>query len=313
MKKAKLLFLLSTALLLTGCNAEKDDKDNNKTSEASSQTSQCVQENVSVTQADFGTEDDPLTVSAMIATLDKVDHCKSGNKYTNYKFYVYGTCTSNTAQTSTYKDFNFINLEDEDGAKLTVMWALLDDGVTGFDGSQDCFKDCVLAVSGYGQWYNKNGSWIAELVKKDNDNKPVIYYADGGAEADPAAVSDFETMYQSVFGEAPTEDDYFVNDLGGVSSYDEEFASPVGETNEAKGSYIVNQVAAHLPTGYVVERDWGYDTVFQGDSTLYYDIDYHNSDESLFICIYSYLKTSDSKWYYWFEAYNAAQYDSMFS
>ena len=318
MMKAKLMLALSAALLLAGCNA-KDEADDKSTSGSSSpSTQQCVQSSVSVTQADFGYEDDPISVSEAIATLEKIDECKSGDVYTNYKFYVYGLCVSNTAMDTSHSDFKFVNLVDDENEskKLTVMYAVLD-GVTGYS-DENCFEDCMLCVSGYGMWYAKNGSYTAELTKKNNTDKATIYYVDGGEEEDADNTSTkpaFIEIYKTVLGtsEDPVIDVDYESKVSAVRSYPLAYEQPfTGSTDSEKAIEIIDWFVAHMPTGYSLEYNWGYSDLY-GTGDYYGCKDYKNSDSSVYVSIYSYYyqDNTDSSydgWYFYFEVMTAEQY-----
>ena len=321
MKKAKLMLALSAALLLVGCN-DKDNADTGKTSSTDSTptTQQCVQSNVSVSQADFGEENDPISVADAIKMLEKVDECKTGNVYTNYKFYVYGLCVSNTAADTSHNDIKFTNLVDteDESKKLTVMYAVLDDSVSSYT-DENSLKDCLVAVSGYGMWYAKNGSYTAELTKKNNSDKATIYYVDGGEEEDAENTSTmpaFIAIYKAVFGttDDPVLDDDYESKVSAIRTfptmYDQLF---VGSTEEEKALEVVDWVVDHLPVAYsTLEHNWGYSDLYD-DGDYYGCKDYKNSDSSVYVSIYSYYyedeeDSSYDGWYFYFEVMTAEQY-----
>ena len=331
MKKTSLLLALASAFLLVGCNSAEKDK--GSSSESSSQPSssggsQCTQSSVTVTDDDFGNEESPLSVAEAIELLETVDECKTGSVYTAHKFYVYGLCVGNT-EASTYNDYKFVNLVDyfDESKKLTVMYATLDSGITGDYTAEDCFKDAILGVSGYGMWYKKNGQYTAELTKNGNSDKPVIFGIEGGSgEVDEGALDVFagilSNMYEEEISVEEAQAEIADSSFGLVSDEYAYSDTPSGSTDAEKAEAIAKWFGStFLPTGYSVEYDGGYAQWYslQDDDTYYYCIDYVSSAEDYYVSVMSYFYEADPEdsedqdaWCFWFEVYTAAQYAEIY-
>lgn len=126
-----------------------------------------------------------------------------------------------------------------------------------------------------------------------------------------AAQGAFNAIFYELFGEEPTSSDYEVDAAYGIYSVIIQYeGTPAGTTDQERGKAIADDFATYLPSGYVVEQDWGYGEVFSDDSTLYYNVDYRNADSSIYVCLYAYLDSSD--WCFYFQVCTAAQYEALF-
>ena len=332
MKKTSLLLALASAFLLVGCNS--NEKDKGSSSESSSQPSssggsQCTQSSVTVTDDDFGSEEYPLSVAEAIELLETVDECKTGAVYTAHKFYVYGLCVGNT-EASTYNDYKFVNLVDDsdESKKLTVMYATLDSGITGDYTDEDCFKDAILGVSGYGMWYKKNGQYTAELIKKNNDDKPVIFGIQGGGVIDEGSLDIFASILSNLYEETVTPEaaqtEIDDSSFGIISKEYEYTDTPTGADDSAKAGSIAKWFGStFLPTEFAMaaDGDQGYYQWYSqsGDDTYYYCVDYVNSAETYYVSVMAYFYEADPSdsedydaWCYWFEVYTAEQYAEIY-
>ena len=129
-----------------------------------------------VEPSEFGTATNPLNASAFYTLVDKIctmpETQGASDTYVNNEAYIKVACTGNTALSS-YNDMQFLNLSDGTHP-ITVMYCTFDASITLDLSAKDCLKGKTITVKGYPALYNKKGEKTYELLKKDNDNKPLV-------------------------------------------------------------------------------------------------------------------------------------------
>ena len=130
----------------------------------------------SVDPSEFGTATNPLTASAFYTLVDKICTMPTTegqtSLYSDREAYIKVTCTGNSALSS-YSDMQFLNLSDGTHP-ITVMYCTFDASITLDLSAKDCLKGKTITVKGYPAIYNKKGVKTYELLKKDNNNKPLV-------------------------------------------------------------------------------------------------------------------------------------------
>ena len=122
----------------------------------------------------YGTLENPLSVDDALALMSSLSH----NEVTEEPLYVKGIVTSNTAYNSTYKNYDYAWLQNNDGSEdqaFELYRFKLDSGVTGSYSTANSMVGKEVVAYGYGK--NHNGT--LELATADTAPKnPIVYSID---------------------------------------------------------------------------------------------------------------------------------------
>ena len=119
----------------------------------------------------YGTLENPLSVDEALSLMSSLSH----NEVTEEPLYVKGIVTSNTAYNSTYKNYDYAWLQNNDGSEdqaFELYRFKLDSGVTGSYSAEDSMVGKEVIAYGYGKNYNGT----LELATADTAPKnPIVY------------------------------------------------------------------------------------------------------------------------------------------
>lgn len=174
MKKSLILLPLAAAVL-SGCMLLPGKKTSSGSTTATQPTSSSS--SITPTEVDpseFGTAESPIGMKAFHDLLDKLDPNHDCTTYTDQPVYLKATISSHDVWTK-YDEVQYLNLRD-DNLDATSMFTLVDSSVTEDFTTKDAQKGKQVLVMGYPAFYfkSKTSSYVYELLKKDNDNKPTI-------------------------------------------------------------------------------------------------------------------------------------------
>ena len=170
--KKSLILLPLVAATLSGCMLMPGKKKSSSSSGQPTVTTGTSKEDVD--PSEFGTAESPIGMKAFHALLDKLDPDKNCTTYTEQPVYLKATISGHDVWTK-YDEVQYLNLRD-DNLDATSMFTLIDSSVTEDFKTKDAQKGKQILVMGYASFYykTKNSTYVYELLKKDNDNKPTV-------------------------------------------------------------------------------------------------------------------------------------------
>ena len=170
--KKSLILLPLVAATLSGCMLMPGKKKSSSSSSQSTSSTSTTKQDVD--PSEFGTAESPIGMKAFHDLLDKLDPNHDCVTYTDQPVYLKATISGHQNWTD-YDEVQYLNLRD-DNLDATSMFTLIDSSVTEDFQTKDAQKGKQILVMGYPSFYykEKTSSYVYELLKKDNDNKPTV-------------------------------------------------------------------------------------------------------------------------------------------